>query len=52
MAECVAAREAMMIVVQKNLQKIIIESDSQMVANSINGKICVTTSLEIEYIIG
>lgn len=37
-AECLAICEAIVMMIQKNLQKIIIGSDSQLIINSINDK--------------
>lgn len=41
MAEVLTIREAIMMAIQQNFQSIIIESDSQLVINSIHDKICV-----------
>lgn len=40
-AECFAVRDTIVLTIQKNIQKIIIESDSWLLTNFINGKICI-----------
>lgn len=37
--ECLAAEKAILMVIQKDIQPMIIQSDSQLVVNSINRKI-------------
>lgn len=37
--ECLAVPEAILMAIQKGIQQIIIQNDSQLIINSINGKI-------------